>query len=59
MMVLLSSLSVLGSAALVNLSNAAALDTTEEYESGTVHEKIMVMKMVCCLYTIHVLIFWS
>jgi len=44
-MVHVSSLSVLGSA-LVGLSNAAALGTAEEYADGTVHARIMGMKIV-------------
>ncbi|KAH6875747.1 hypothetical protein J4E91_002138 [Alternaria rosae] len=43
-MVHVSSLSVLGSA-LVGLSNAAALGTAEEYADGTVHARIMGMKI--------------
>lgn len=49
-MVFLTSLSALGSAAaLVGLSNAAALGTAQEYEDGTVHARIMGMKMVSIL----------
>jgi hypothetical protein len=34
-------------AAFTGLSNAAALGSAEEYADGTVHGRIMAMKMVC------------
>jgi hypothetical protein len=44
-MVLGKSLAVFGSA-LLGCSNAAALGTAEEYADGTVHARIMSMKVV-------------
>ena len=43
-MVQLTPLTVL---AFIGMSNAAALGSKEDYDSGAVHHKIMGMKMVC------------
>lgn len=45
-MVQLASVTALGSA-LIGMSNAAALGSKEDYDSGAVHHKIMGIKMVC------------
>jgi hypothetical protein len=45
-MVQLVSVTALGSA-LIGMSNAAALGSKEDYDSGAVHHKIMGIKMVC------------
>jgi hypothetical protein len=47
-MVYARSLAVLCSA-LVGMSNAASLGTAEEYADGTVHARIMGLKVVRCL----------